>query len=576
MPKFSFRTPFVVIAIVLSTILPAMAEQKDYTFEKPVKHLALLIANWDYDGGSLPGTELDQKEMKARLERLNFKVQVLSNFRNRDELIESLNPFLEQVKFGDFVVVYYSGHGLGYSAENYLVPTKLPKQIQKDKFFDYFFSAEDIQRQIQIRQAGISLVIFDACRTFNTPELINTTNEPSENKEIEKGLLRPSIRLATNFVIGYAAEPGHAAIARAGEQSYFTQAITKSIDNGIYEFDDLRRAVIDEVLNSSRGKQAPWFLDSTTAVIRLHDTEQSLTNEKTTWINVLGSGAPEMVQRYIRTFPTSRFVTAAREWLRDNPEKEPVATTYLPPAIVAEAWNSNTPVTVEFTDVSQEFKFPKSGRQSPKTAQAAQQYFNKIQKRSVRQTLYLDASDMILTSKDQVVRATPSTQSMITDSVAAGTNIAFTKAISDAHGNSWVLTNDETKNTKGYILTPNNYNTMKVKFGTPAAEGYARPNAPESSGLVIKEDVYKLIEQIKFGNKKPSWASLEVGAIKCLEIDKERCTLQSDLNTLRLLHVESLLATHGYARNKITSLTNVENIPNNEIRIRLFANEEKQ
>ncbi|MDI1330902.1 caspase family protein [Pseudomonas sp.] len=575
MPSFLFRIPTVVTAIALSIILPAMAEASDYTFEKPVKRLALLIANWNYDGGDLPGTELDQKAMKARLEMLNFKVQTISNFRNRDELIESIIPFLDQVQFGDFVVIYYSGHGLGYSAENYLVPTKLPKKILEDRFFDYFLSAEDIQRQIKTRQAGISLVIFDACRTFNTPEFLNTNKESGKNKEIEKGLMRPTIRLATNFVIGYAAEPGQAAISRVGEQSYFTQAITKSIDNGIYEFDELRRSVIDEVINSSRGKQAPWFLDSTTAVIRLRDTEQSLTNEKTSWINVLGSGAPDMVQRYIRTFPTSRYVTAAREWLRDNPGKEPIATTYLPPAIVAEAWNSSAPITVEFSDVSQEFKFPKNGSQSLKTAQAAQQYFNKFQKRGARQTLYLDASDMILTSKNQVVRATPSTNSIITDSVAAGTNIVFTKAVRDTRGHSWVLTDDKVTNIKGYISTPNNYNITQVTFGTPVAEGYARPSTPESSGLVIKEDVYKLIEQIKLSEKEPSWASLEVGTSECLEVDKERCALQSDLNALRLLHVESMLAAHGYARNKITSLTNVEDVPNNEVRIRLFANEEQ-
>lgn len=103
---------WVVISYVLLSLQAAQAARK-----------ALLIGNASYDQHPLRNPTNDVQDLKAAFTALGFHVTSLTN-KNRKVMRASIRAFADQVKAGDEVLFYYSGHGAQFENINYLIPIK--------------------------------------------------------------------------------------------------------------------------------------------------------------------------------------------------------------------------------------------------------------------------------------------------------------------------------------------------------------------------------------------------------------------------------------------------------------------
>ncbi len=159
--------------ITTSTIhiqrIPKLLEPKRY---------ALLVANNDYQKASSLKTVPIQDIilLQKSLITLGFKVDTCIN-QNREQMLNTLDAFVEKATKADIVFYYYSGHGIQTDGHNYLVPTDA-----------YFRTVTDIPtRAVAVQsmiskldeaQASSKIIVLDACRNSNVPiALANSRSE---------------------------------------------------------------------------------------------------------------------------------------------------------------------------------------------------------------------------------------------------------------------------------------------------------------------------------------------------------------------------------------------------------------
>jgi hypothetical protein len=544
--------------------------QAKYMVERPVHRLALLLANWDYPSGALTGTENDQKKLTAELKALGFSVYTYSNFRNQEELLnEAVNPFLDKVSFGDFAVIYYTGHGFAYGEKNFPVPTRLPASIRSSDFFNYFVSAEELQEKLRVRQAGISLVLLDACRTFGGLSIIGSDGSPPE---IPKGGLKyPSLRMSTNMSLAYAAEPGQVAIIK-GDSSLFTKSLIEELHAGTTEYDALKRGVINRVLNESNEQQQPWFSESATAVIRFEETASTLSTDKTSWTNALASGSTDAVKSYLRSFPTSRFAYSAREWLRDNPDGKPSDSVGIPAAAVAQLWQTPS-AGGRMSIVSGAFRSAHVAALSAQATSAARAMLvNPITAGRVNATetaRWMLASQRVSADRPVVVRDGPVSTANVVGVLPKDFTFTADAAHVDSQGRAWVRTSIPSVDEPVFGEAPP-ATSKRVDIGRPAAEGLLHADESSDAVLVKPLDLYKLVASVGEGASSITWASVETGTLEC-DMKKADCRRRSDMQQLRSLHAQALIAAAGVSRQRITVLQKVEGVPETSVRVRFFA-----
>jgi hypothetical protein len=531
--------------------------------ERPIKRLALVIANWEYSDGRLDGTDVDQSTLADQLIKLGFEVDKISNFRNQEELVNGgLNKFLNKVKEADFALIYYSGHGLSYGSENFPVPTKLPGTLSENDLLKYFVSIEEFHRKLAEQNPGISMVILDACRTYTGPNL-----EKSDGvKEVSKGLVKPSMRMTTNMALIYAAEPGQTAIVK-GKQSIFTEALVASLASGLNEYNEVKRDVNNRVLEKSGEKQVPWYNESPTAMIWFRESDEIRRAAKITWLNAVHRGTIDDVKRFLRTFPSSAYSVAAREWLRDNPEGTSVPTSKVPPTFAALAWERSNS-RLAFADVSSHYSFANTVALAKVGGDFTVDVPQKPTRDQTANTMV--ASSALVANRPISVRSAPSSTSQVMATLPRGALLAMSGTKTDATGKAWLEARVRSVDGPVYVEPPPTSRIIySGSIGVPLVEGLVSSNPATNAVLVREVDVYKLIASAKDGSESISWASIESGKFDC-KLDSGQCHQAEDLRSLRALHVESLLVQAGVDRTKITSVSNADGVPTGMVRIRFF------
>jgi hypothetical protein len=164
--------------------------------------VALIIGNTDYVSNyDLVNPINDAKAISAALSGHGFDV-TLGLDLTRDQLIEALMGFRQAADTADVALVYYSGHGMEFDGENYLIPVDAKLDDSRD-IPDATVPLSAVLRQIS-GAARLKMVVLDACR--NNPFIANMAS-PSGKKFVGQGLVAPSWQ-GDNTLIAYAAAAG--------------------------------------------------------------------------------------------------------------------------------------------------------------------------------------------------------------------------------------------------------------------------------------------------------------------------------------------------------------------------------
>jgi hypothetical protein len=299
------------------------APDPNYLDEKPTQKLAFVVGNSDYDlQAKIPSAAVDAKNVSLTLSKLGFSVTTAYNVPNSSEFWEIyFRPFLKRIKANDFVIVYFSGHGLSYGGENYIAMSAFPRTVSEETMLDYLVPLSSLRDLT--KKAGLSLFLLDACR--NISGSIQRAGTDTIDA-IEKGLMDPRVT-AESVAIGFSSAQGQVSLGRDAPDvmSYYTAALLQFLPEDGKELGYVRRQTRLKVMSDTGYKQIPWFSESLSAEVYLSPMPQNLAGEKIAWQTRLDSKNRELIANFVFEYPTSRYVAAAKRWLEQN--KAPTQNT---------------------------------------------------------------------------------------------------------------------------------------------------------------------------------------------------------------------------------------------------------
>ena len=165
------------------------------------------------------------------------------------------------------LVFYFSGHGISYKGENYLIPVDFPENINNfEEARPYLISFNKIvESWTKVNPNGQNVFILDACRTVSNStttssnfSLMTKDGFLSFNNSEISGLVQT--QLGSNTMIVYATSPGKPSYYNEkDENSIFTQSLINAFDqNPAKSFQDIMLTVQKDVKERTKSQQIPW------------------------------------------------------------------------------------------------------------------------------------------------------------------------------------------------------------------------------------------------------------------------------------------------------------------------------
>lgn len=227
------------------------ASEDEYEQMRTEPRQALVIGMGSYEHTSpIPGTQEDVRLIAKALEEAGFQVKTVRN-AGKEELDDALNAFLERADEGGVSLIYWSGHGLQWNGQGWLVPVDAelsdPARLNREAV-----SVEWVQAQLAASHTRLSVLMLDACR--NDPWTKSWAKGTKSNPSV--GLPLPAVVYGPQ-VVAYATAPGSTAADGGASAGPYARALARQIK----EPGELRKtlgAVQIDVQQDTGGQQIPW------------------------------------------------------------------------------------------------------------------------------------------------------------------------------------------------------------------------------------------------------------------------------------------------------------------------------
>ena len=240
------------IYAVLLLFLPFSALAND--------RVALVIGMADYASVvKLDNTLNDARGISDTLEGIGFQVTTLLDTKAAD-LRTAVDEFAFRAETAELALIYYAGHGVEVSGENFLIP------VDAD-----INSNQDILRQgVSLKQLLASvesarkmrIVILDSCRDNPFGDALTLANLEETAQAVEQtrsigsvGMAAPSPDRGT--LVAFAAKDGARALDGTGNNSPFATALMDNLVKPELEISLMFRKVRDQVLQTTANQQEP-------------------------------------------------------------------------------------------------------------------------------------------------------------------------------------------------------------------------------------------------------------------------------------------------------------------------------
>jgi hypothetical protein len=224
---------FLLLAVVVMFTVAAFAARK-----------ALVIGNGDYGQNSLKNAVTDARDFSGVIAALGFEVILKTDLSLRD-FDSAVESFTGGIKPADEVLFYYSGHGVQFAGENYLIPARATISDEKDLKYDAV-NANRLSENLQ--KASVSIIILDACRE-NPFRSVRSSNRGLAVIDVLPGMQ----------CVFYSTASGKTAVDGEGRNSPFTAALLKYVPQAGMELTDVFRSVSREVKEVTNYTQTPFL-----------------------------------------------------------------------------------------------------------------------------------------------------------------------------------------------------------------------------------------------------------------------------------------------------------------------------
>jgi uncharacterized protein len=337
----------------------------------------------DGDVQSLARANTDAKDLAHDLEQVGFdpkNITVATDIPNKAEFNKKFDAFLKNVKEGDFVLFFFSGHGLGVESSdtNYLLfgdlksqmsyaRSQLPPGDRKDNsvvmakmtaYVDSYsneeipksgISVKEIEQRIGDHKPATALLILDACRTI-------LRSDGSETRKVKRtndsgSRLLPEKQPPDGFLVLYSASFGEQAVESFDaldqrRNSLFVEVLRDELMRPGQSLVDLAartRRVVRSLANNRGFQQEPEYhfhgdtgpddiyLVDTIGERRFEISVEKCAGAKEEWDRISVQRRPDDLDRHIRRFgdcPTADEARRAKIGLADSvnePATQPVS-----------------------------------------------------------------------------------------------------------------------------------------------------------------------------------------------------------------------------------------------------------
>ena len=166
----------------------------------------------------------------------------------------ALREFDRALRDADAGLFFYAGHGMEYQGRNYLFPTDAVLESEGDVGLGLI----DVSQVLHIMETRVPtrLLFLDACRNNPLARRFRSALGTTRSTTVGKGLAR--IDAAVGTFIAYATAPGKLAEDGKGDNSPFSAAMLRHLDEPGLDVGELMRKVRNTVLEATNERQIPW------------------------------------------------------------------------------------------------------------------------------------------------------------------------------------------------------------------------------------------------------------------------------------------------------------------------------
>jgi uncharacterized caspase-like protein len=217
------------------------------------KRVALVIGNSAYrNTPRLENPRNDATDMGAALTRLGFHVIAAFDL-DKAAFEKAIADFAAALEGADTALLFYAGHGLLVSGQNYLVP--VDAKLTSLPALDTEMVRLEVVQRLMERRAKVSLLFFDACR--DNP-LARSLARAMGTSSLEVGRGLAAVGGGVGTLISFASEPEKVAYDGKGRNSPYSGALVRHLRKSTDDLSAILIAARKDVMRETEGKQVPW------------------------------------------------------------------------------------------------------------------------------------------------------------------------------------------------------------------------------------------------------------------------------------------------------------------------------
>ena len=214
------------------------------------KKVALLIGNCNYGGNAqLRNCINDANALGEKLNSLGFETIIVED-GNKEEIDIAINQFSMKARNADAGLVFYSGHGMQYNGENYIIPIGATLNSPAD--IDYRCNrASYALSKMEDVGCKLKILVLDACR-------INPFTKGWYKGDVQEGL--GVMGAPSGTIVAFATSPNSVAFdGYANGNSPYTIALLKLLEESTLDIVTYFNKVSSYVYQITNNQQNPWF-----------------------------------------------------------------------------------------------------------------------------------------------------------------------------------------------------------------------------------------------------------------------------------------------------------------------------
>jgi hypothetical protein len=279
-------------------------------------------------------------------------------------MVRAFEGFYDRITGGDDVVVFYAGHGVQTRTGNYLLPIDIDgeteSQVEKTSY-----AVNSLLEELDKAKPGFSLIVIDACRD-------NPLRSRGRTIGATRGLTPPEI--AKGQVIIFSASRGQQALDSLSARdpnanSVFTRELLPRMGRPGLGIDALGlelRVAVEQLAATVGHIQRPYianeatgnfyFIPPTRAGTTPAETAaasvEDAAREDRFWEDTKAAGNREGFDAYLELYPTGRYASLARAYVRRLTGGSAAASAPAPAAASAPAPAVSMPSTRDVTSMA--------------------------------------------------------------------------------------------------------------------------------------------------------------------------------------------------------------------------------